>query len=109
VTDRERRVISNFGCGIARSPHTTAPGVDHQPGDSRVYRKIRPEVERRIARAATLKENTRLLDTIEGFANTSSQLIDLNGETGDESSDMVDSDELKHLIKSLRTAQEQHP
>jgi hypothetical protein len=35
-------------------PHTPAPEIDHRTGDSRVYRKIRPEEEQRIARAATL-------------------------------------------------------
>ena len=50
--------------GIAR-PHAPAPGVDHQPGDSRVYRKIRPEVERRIARTATLKERGRIIKLLE--------------------------------------------
>jgi hypothetical protein len=66
------------------------------------------QAQNEAARAATLKENMRVLDAIEAFANATSRLIDLNGETGDESEDMVDTEELKHLIKSLRTAQE-HP
>jgi hypothetical protein len=43
-----------------------------------------------------------VLDIIDVFAHSSSRLVDLDGECGDESSDMVDADELKVLIESLR-------
>jgi len=55
-----------------------------------------------ISHAATLAENKRLLDLVEAFANTSSRLVDLNGECGDESSDVIEADELKSLIEYSR-------
>jgi len=103
--------------GNAR-PHTPAPEPDHKAPicencglNSETCRMDMAgclQAQNEAARAATLKENMRVLDAIEAFANATSRLIDLNGETGDESEDMVDTEELKHLIKSLRTAQE-HP
>jgi hypothetical protein len=65
------------------------------------------EAKAEAARTATLAENKRVLDLIEVFANTSSQIVDINGECGDESSDVVEADELKSLIESLRTAAKQ--
>jgi hypothetical protein len=45
------------------------------------------------------KENNRVLGELYDFVKSSSKMIDLNGETGDESADMVDVEEICEKIK----------